>query len=84
MAAVLGRQDSAALGATRGDHAATALGAHAGAKAVIALAADNGRLECTFHGDKSDFCDACRLPAGKAGQKSAPPLRMNLRKSLEL
>ena len=49
MAAVLGRQDSGPWRDAR-DHAATALVLNAGAEAVIALAADNGRLECTFHG----------------------------------
>ena len=45
----LSRENRAAFGAARGDHAATAFGGHAGTKAVIAFAADDGRLECTFH-----------------------------------
>lgn len=78
------RQDSAAFGATGADHTTTALGFHTGTETVVALAADNGRLECTFHSGKSDFCDACRLPASQTGQRGAPPRRVNLRKSLEL
>lgn len=45
----LGRENRAAFGAARCDHATTAFGGHAGTKAVVAFAADNGRLECTFH-----------------------------------
>lgn len=92
----LRRENGAALGAARSDHAAAALGTHAGAKAVIAFATDNGRLECTFHGSLWASCGLA-VSSGQPERQSdgrwaeSPMLEkpltkplMNLRKSLEL